>query len=74
MNPQSELHVMKKYVAPTDDEIACCAFSIIARELPHLARAKWREAEMHLIADRKHDAGLLQKRRQSDAQTTLYAA
>ncbi len=53
---------MKKYVPPSDDEIACCAFSIIAREDPQLARSKWHEAEVHLMISRQHDAGMLQKR------------
>ena len=52
---------MKKYVPPTDEEIACCAFAIIARENPMLADNKWREAEAQLIASRKHDAGLLRR-------------
>ncbi|MDB6026740.1 MAG: hypothetical protein JWM68_2963 [Verrucomicrobiales bacterium] len=53
---------MKKYIPPTDEEIACCAFAIIAQEHPTLANIKWREAEAQLIANRKHDAGLLRRR------------
>lgn len=49
---------LKVYRPPTDDEIACCAFVIFAREEPEHAREVWRQAEAQLTASRQHDAGL----------------
>ncbi|MBA4150402.1 MAG: hypothetical protein H0X66_20010 [Verrucomicrobia bacterium] len=44
---------------PTESEIAFCAFAIYAQENPQRAMQLWREAEAQLMADRRHDAGLL---------------
>lgn len=66
---------MKKYFPPSEEEIACCAFSIIARENPQLANKKWREAEAQLTASRKHEAGILKTRAHTcSAYETLHAA
>ncbi len=47
------------YTPPSEDEITCHAFAIVAREQPDLARQTWHEAAVHLIAARKHEAGIL---------------
>lgn len=48
-----------RYTPPTECEIACAAFAIYAHEQPKRALETWRQAEAQLVADRKHDAGLL---------------
>ena len=51
----------KQYNAPTQQEIAVCAYHIWEREgkLPGNDVVHWLQAEKQLIADRKQDAGLL---------------
>jgi hypothetical protein len=49
----------KTYRPPSEEEIACYAYAILAAEQPQRAQEAWRQAEAQLIADRQHDAGLL---------------
>jgi hypothetical protein len=53
-------HRLKSFREPTEKEIAHFAFSIFSQEDPQRALEIWRQAKAQLIADRKHDAGLLQ--------------
>ena len=52
------LHAKRKFIAPTDAEIAFCAYAIYAKENPERAIELWGEAKAQLIAARQHDAGL----------------
>ncbi len=55
-------HMAKRilsYTPPTDSEIACYAFAIVAQQQPAQALDAWHEAKAQLIADRQHDAGML---------------
>lgn len=60
LNPRSAKPAAqrRKFVPPTDDEIALCAYAIYAKENPEHALELWREAQAQLIAARQHDAGL----------------
>lgn len=52
-----------QYDEPTRDEIAACAYSIWENEGRPAGReiAHWLQAEAHLVATRKHDAGLVRE-------------
>ncbi len=51
----------RKFVPPTESEIALCAYAIYAKENPQRAIQLWREAEAQLTAARKHDAELFHR-------------